>query len=97
MWNISKSSSVILAASILEISCGKKQTDRLANAAENPTPMTAVGMGKTSQQSCEVEMRRAVIGDSATSTNVADLYTAYTALLTVDTEPWLYACVYVEI
>ena len=36
---------VILAASVFEISCGKR-TDKRTNADENPTKITAVGVGK---------------------------------------------------
>jgi len=41
-WNISVSCLVILAASVIEISCEK--ADKNVNATENPTHVTAVGM-----------------------------------------------------
>jgi len=40
---------VILAASIIEIPCGKKtdrQTNKLIDATEDPTQVTSVGVGK---------------------------------------------------
>jgi len=43
-WNISVSSSVILAASVFRYRAGKK-TDRHTIAAENPNSATAVGAG----------------------------------------------------
>jgi len=42
-WNISVSCLVILAVSVLEMSCGK--TDRQTNAAEHTTYATAVSVG----------------------------------------------------